>query len=467
MKKITLLRAFAALAFPAVVLSGCSENDEPGGGTQPGGTNAGKFVIAATVTDSKGTTNLLFTAESLDEGHIALGNNNGLLNDGASQWVFHPDNYLYALTYNQGNAGTTRSYILDKEGYIRARDMEYKISRFTSYGICGDQIISTSTGDGPVSQADGNGYLPKTLLATYIDVKSETSRQNDTSTGIYSLENYLGNGEYVTLAGLEKRGSDIFCGIAPMGLSQYGAAVGNGKWIRPGYEHLVKTADGGSNSSSYKKGELQWTQYPDECWVAVYKDNNLAHPAFAKTDKISYPCGRFKSQYYQTIWADDKGDIYVFSPSYAKTMTDPKQQTSLPAGVCRIPAGSTQFDSYYCDIEALSGGRSFMRCWPAGGSRFLMLMYDRPLTEQGFVATDLAIFDAGTKKLTFVKGLPSDISSIGKTVYVQNGSIYIPINVTGGNPAIYKINSATGQAAKGLTIDATDITGFGYMDTVK
>lgn len=467
MKKITLLRAFAALAFPAVVLSGCSENDEPGGGTQPGGTNAGKFVIAATVTDSKGTTNLLFTAESLDEGHIALGNNNGLLNDGASQWVFHPDNYLYALTYNQGNAGTTRSYILDKEGYIRARDMEYKISRFTSYGICGDQIISTSTGDGPVSQADGNGYLPKTLLATYIDVKSETSRQNDTSTGIYSLENYLGNGEYVTLAGLEKRGSDIFCGIAPMGLSQYGAAVGNGKWIRPGYEHLVKTADGGSNSSSYKKGELQWTQYPDECWVAVYKDNNLAHPAFAKTDKISYPCGRFKSQYYQTIWADDKGDIYVFSPSYAKTMTDPKQQTSLPAGVCRIPAGSTQFDSYYCDIEALSGGRSFMRCWPAGGSRFLMLMYDRPLTEQGFVATDLAIFDAGNKKLTFVKGLPSDISSIGKTVYVQNGSIYIPINVTGGNPAIYKINSATGQAAKGLTIDATAITGFGYMDTVK
>ena len=467
MKKITLLRAFAALAFPAVVLSGCSENDEPGGGTQPGGTNAGKFVIAATVTDSKGTTNLLFTAESLDEGHIALGNNNGLLNDGASQWVFHPDNYLYALTYNQGNAGTTRSYILDKEGYIRARDMEYKISRFTSYGICGDQIISTSTGDGPVSQADGNGYLPKTLLATYIDVKSETSRQNDTSTGIYSLENYLGNGEYVTLAGLEKRGSDIFCGIAPMGLSQYGAAVGNGKWIRPGYEHLVKTADGGSNSSSYKKGELQWTQYPDECWVAVYKDNNLAHPAFAKTDRISYPCGRFKSQYYQTIWADDKGDIYVFSPSYAKTMTDPKQQTSLPAGVCRIPAGSTQFDSYYCDIETLSGGRSFMRCWPAGGSRFLMLMYDRPLTEQGFVATDLAIFDAGNKKLTFVKGLPSDISSIGKTVYVQNGSVYRPINVTGGNPAIYKINSATGQAAKGLTIDATDITGFGYMDTVK
>ena len=102
-------------------------------------------------------------------------------------------------------------------------------------------------------------------------------------------------------------------------------------------------------------------------------------------------------------------------------MTDSRQKTTLPAGVCRIPAGSSQFDSYYCNLEAQSGGRSFMRCWPAGGSRFLMLMYDRPLTETGFAATDLAIFDAEAKRLTFVGGLPSNISSIGKTTYAKMG----------------------------------------------
>lgn len=253
-----------------------------------------------------------------------------------------------------------------------------------------------------------------------------------------------------------------------MGLSQYGAASGNGKWIRPGYEDLVKTADGGSNSSSYKKGELQWTQYPDECRVAIFGDETLTNPVFAKTDRISYPCGRFKSQYYQTIWAADNGDIYVFSPSYAKTMTDSRQKTTLPAGVCRIPAGSVEFDSYYCNIEAQSDGRSFMRCWPAGGCRFLMLMYDRPFAEKGFVATDLAIFDAEAKKLTFVDGLPSNISSIGKTTYAENGNVYIPINVTDGEPAIYRIDTETALAAKGLTIDkATDITGFGYMEPAK
>ncbi len=461
------MRAMCALAFPAMVLPGCSDSDEPAGGNGDKYTD-GKFVIATSVTDSKGTTNILLTAESLDMGHISVGDNTGLLNDGASQWVFHPGNYLYALTYNQGNAGTTRSYLLNPGGSISPRDMEYKINRFTSYGIYENEIISTSTGNGPTPQADGNGYLPKTLLVSYLDVDAETSRQNDTSTGAYSVENYLGNGEYVTLSGIEKRGGQIFCGVIPMGLSQYGAAYENGKWVRPGYEDLVKTADGGSNSSSYKKGELQWTQYPDECWVAIFNDETLTNPVFAKTDRISYPCGRFKSQYYQTIWADDNGDIYVFSPSYAKTMTDSRQKTTLPAGVCRIPAGSSQFDSYYCNLEAQSGGRSFMRCWPAGGSRFLMLMYDRPLIETGFAATDLAIFDAEAKRLTFVGGLPSNISSIGKTTYAKNGNVYISINITDGYPAIYKIDTSTAQAVKGLTIDkATDINGFGYMEPIK
>ena len=51
-----------------------------------------------------------------------------------------------------------------------------------------------------------------------------------------------------------------------------------------------------------------------------------------------------KSQYYQTIWAADNGDIYVFSPSYAKTMADKRQQTTLDAGVVRIKAGTEEFE---------------------------------------------------------------------------------------------------------------------------
>lgn len=465
-KNNSFWRVVMTALIPVVALSSCSDNDEPGNGNEPVD-NKGKFVFATTVQGSNATSYVLLTGETLDEGSLSTVNN-GLLNDGATQWVFYK-NYLYALTYNQGNAGTTRSYILGNDGQMEARSTEYRISRFSSYGTYDDDIITMSTGEGPASFADSQGYKPMTLLVTYLNVFNETSRTNDTSTGLYSMENFLGNGEYVTLAGAEQSGSRLYCGAVPMGLSQYGTAYDHGKWIRPGFGHLVHTEAGGTGSGAYKAGELVGTQYPDECWVAIYDNENMLNPILAKTDKISTPCGRFRSQYYQTVWAADNGDIYVFSASYSKTMTDPAQKTNLPAGVCRIPAGSTNFDDYYCNIEAQTpgGNRSFMRCWPAGGNCFLMVMYDKSLTEKNPAATELAIFDAATKKLTYVTGLPSNVTSIGKTVYSLNGKVYIPVNVENEYPAIYAINTSTAQATKGVAIEATDITGFGFMEPVK
>ena len=465
MKKKILFGTLSALMMPMALVS-CSNSDEPKTGGENDIESKGKFVFATTVQGSNATSYVLLTGESLDEGALSPVKN-GLLNDGATQWVFHKD-YLYALTYNQGNAGTTRSYILGENGEMEARGKEYLISRFSSYGAYDNDILTMATGESN-DVVDGNGYHAKMLNVTYLDVVNETSTTNHaTSEHQYLMENFLGNGEYVTLAGAEQSGSHLYCGVVPMGLSQYGAAFDNGRWIRKGFEHLVHTEAGGSGSGAYKAGELVGTQYPDECWVAIYDNDDFLNPTLVKTDRISTPSGRYRSQYYQTIWAAENGDIYVFSPSYAKTMTDPLQKTTLNAGVCRIPAGTKKFDDYYFDIEAQADGKSFMRCWPAGGNYFLMVMYDRPLSQSGFAATDLAIFDAASKKLTYVKGLPSNITSLGKTVFTQNGNVYIPVNVENGYPTIYRINPATAQASKGVVIEgASDITGFGYLKPVK
>ncbi len=455
------LRLMAGM-IPALAMVACTDNDDPNNGNGDQQTPAdGKFVFATSVQGSNATSNVLLTGESLDEGELSPVNN-GLINDGATQWVFYK-NFLYALTYQQGNDGQTRSYFLNDDGEMEQCSRTYKINRFTSYGFYNDYIITMSTGDGTIP--DANGYLPKTLLLSYLDVENQEEHNNDTSSGLYSMENLLGNGEYVTLAGAEQSGSKLYCGAVPMGLSQYGAAQGNGKWIRPGYEDLKHDEAGGTGGGSYKAGELVGTQYPDSCWVAIYDNESMTHPTIARTNQISYAAGRFRSQYYQTVWAAENGDIYVFSPSYAVTMTDGRQQTKKKAGVCRIKKGTTEFDDYYCDIQSQTpgGNRSFMRCWPAGGNRFILVMYDRALTEKNPAATELAIFDADTKKLTYVTGLPANISSVGKTVYTQNGNVYIPINVENENPAIYAINTATAAAVKGVTIQATDITGFGFL----
>lgn len=423
------------------------------------------YVIASQGQFSSTTTNALLTAESLDGGTVGM--EQGLVNDGATYWVFYGDKYLYALSYNQGNAGTTRSYTMNDDYTLSARPAEYAVRRFTTYGIVDKYIMTTSTGDGPAEWADEYGYLPKSILISYLDVAAETYTTNDTLNETYLSENFLGNGEFVTLAGIEQSNGKVYSAAIPMGLSQYGVKCNDGEFVREGYDDLIKTESGGSGSGAYKEGELQWTQYPDECWVAIFDDHTLQNKRLIKSDKISYAAGRHKSQYYQMIWAVENGDIYIFSPSYAKVMADSRQQTTLPAGVVRIKSGEEQFDdSYYYNIEALADGRSFLRTWPIGGTKFLMLMYDAPLnTEKSMVANQLAIFDAENGTLTPVTGLPAAdvISGFGNSPYAENGKAYIAVTTTDSYPAVYAIDTTTGKASKGLTVEATQISAVGRM----
>ncbi|MBO7199740.1 MAG: DUF4374 domain-containing protein [Alistipes sp.] len=466
-----ILRKLSVATLSIIVLSAlaaCETNtNTPVGGTQDNDA-VRPYVLATEGTFTGNTTNALVTASTLDTGVVGM--TDGLVNDGASYWVFYKDKYLYGLTYNQGNAGTTRSFVMNDDYTLEARPAEYAVRRFTTFGIYDRYIMTFSTGDGPAEWADENDYIPKSFLVSYLDVEAETYATNNTLEEHYLSENFLGNGEFVTLAGIEEVDGKIFSAAVPMGLSQYGVKAEGGKWIREGYADLVKTEAGGSGSGAYKEGELQWTQYPDECWVAIFEDESLAERKLIRTDKISYACGRNKSQYYQMIWRTDSGDVYVFSPSYAKTMADERQQTTLPAGVVRIKAGTEEFDpNYYVNIEALTNGISFLRTWYIGGDKFLMLMYDMPLAPATTMkASRLAIFDAESATLSYVEGLPSAerISGFGTAPYSEDGKCYIAVTLTDDYPAIYVIDAATAVATKGLTVEATQIGGIGRLTPI-
>ncbi|MBR5819080.1 MAG: DUF4374 domain-containing protein [Alistipes sp.] len=454
-----IIAAIALLATMACEVNNPHQKPSPDNGSER------PYVIASEGTFSNTTTNALLSASSLDGGVIGM--EQGLVNDGASYWVFWGDKYLYGLTYNQGNAGTTRSYVMNADYTLSPRSAEYAVRRFTTVGVYGNYVMTTSTGDGPQEMADENGYLPKAILISLLNVEDETYTTNNTLEEQYLSENFLGNGEFVTFAGLEQVGSKLYTATVAMGLSQYGVRSGDGKWIREGYEDLVKTEAGGSGSGSYKEGELQWTQYPDECWVAIFDDETLSGKRLLRTDKISYAAGRYNSQYYQMVWATDGGDIYVFSPSYAKTMSDERQRTSLPAGVVRIKAGAEDFDAdYYVNLEQLTDGLSFQRTWYIGGDKFLMLMYDSVL-EPGktMVANRLAIFDAATSEFKYVEGLPSaeHISGFGNEPYVEDGKAYVTLSLTNDYPSVYVIDTHTAAATKGLTVQATKLRAVGRL----
>lgn len=300
MKKNYLMTGLAAALLVGGVFTSCSDDDpvnpdNGGNGNGNGGGSTSEAVSSYVVAASVGDANYLLTADTLGDGSISA-KNNGLTTESGTQWIFYKDKYLYRLVYNQGNAGVTSSYVLNAEGKIKERDNTYEIKRFTSYGIYGDYIITSSTGDLGEEYADENGYLPKGFLLSYLDVAKETFTTN---TNTILSENYLGNGEFVTLAGILQANGRIYSAAIPMGLSKYGVKAEGGKYVK--YPELVKTESGGSGSGAYEKGELQWTQYPNEAWVAIYANEKFENPKLIKTDKISYACGRNRSQYYLSL----------------------------------------------------------------------------------------------------------------------------------------------------------------------
>ncbi len=451
-------KSLAVTVLALGIFTSCDDdNNENGEGTD----NVKEaYVVVGTNTQEPNIGSWIISTDELSTGSVTA-RGIGTESANVSQWIFFKEKYLYGLVYNQGNAGVTYSYTLDSNGKIIRRSNTNEIQRYTSYGTYNNYIVTSSTGALGKEHADEKGYLPKGFLISYLDAETQ---QYNTNTTVLSAENYLGNGEYVTLAGLLQVGNKIYTAPIPMGLSQYGVVANDSAYVK--YQELVKQEAGGSNSSAYEKGELLWTQYPDEAYVAIYDDHTFTTKKLITTNKISYACGRNRSQYYQMIWPDANGNIYVFSPSYAKTMEADVQKTKLPAGVVRIKAGTEEFDpDYYYNLEAQADGRSFVRSWPISDDYFLLLMYDRPLTETGYTANQLAIFKGSTGELRNVTGLPADITGFGNTPYVEGGNAYMAVTVAAG-PSIYKIDPVTATATQGVSADTQQISGVGKLKVI-
>lgn len=336
-------------------------------------------------------------------------------------------------------------------------------------------MITVSTGN--TKQTDSKGNAAQGFLFNYLNAKNGTTSTNQKD---ILAENYLGNGEKVTMAGFVEANGKLYTSIIPMGMSHYGVNTWPDKVLSQDY---VATGDGGTGSGKYTAGQIPSTQYPDNAYIAIYSGSSFDEtPVIAQTDKIGFACGRMRSQYYQTIWSDDDGNLYVFSGGYGRTATQPaadanlkaKVQGKLPSGVVRIPAGSTRFDEYYCNLETMEGasGHPLFRCWHVGGDYFLLNNYGCSIEEVATLGTnapknELVLFKASEKKLISITGLPdkSLISSFGNSPYLENKYFYIPVLTTeeGATPTFYKINPETGEAVKGLEVEADEITTVGKI----
>lgn len=456
-KNLTLGLAALSLSMAFV---GCSDDEATSLNPPTGDGIVSAYVIAGQTAGTSGTAAYLLTAASLDSGQVStVGNGFETDYTSATTWIFFGNDYLYRLAYNYGSAGTTAAYYLDANGKICQRPKEYNIPNFTTYGIYGRKIIAADASS-PTDYSDSAGNAAYGIRFSLIDVDAET-----TTTRTLISEDFLDNKERVMFSGILEAGGKIYTAVVPLGLSPYGVAAGG---VLPGNEDLVNTSSGGTGGGSYEAGTLTNTQYPDTCWVAVFDDDTFTNPTIIKTGDMSWAAGRMRSAYYQTIWAADNGDVYVFSPAFAKSNTDPRQQTSHNSGVMRIKAGQNCFDPDYAffDIETASGGNALFRSWHVSGDCFLLQMYTQGLNVQGKGTTRLALFDGESRQFRYVTGLPDadQISSFSKTPYVEDGLCYVTVVTTDGAlPTIYAIDPATATATPGLTVEADEIGAVGRL----
>ncbi|MBR5193734.1 MAG: DUF4374 domain-containing protein, partial [Bacteroidaceae bacterium] len=324
---------------------------------------------------------------------------------------------------------------------------------------------TVSTGDSKIMDEKGN--YAQALLFNYLN-----SKDGSQSNAIVNAENFLGNGEKVHFAGIVEANNRLYASVISGGMSLYGINQWPDAVTDP---TLITQEAGGSGSGAYTAGIIPSTQYPDKAFIAIYNGNCFEEtPVIAETDKIGFACGRMRSQYYQTIWATNDGDLYVFSSGYGRSFVSTNELKkipgTLPSGVVRIKAGETDFDpDYYVNIETLGNGNPMFRCWYIDGDYFLLQLYKngvKSMINDGKDAdvSELAVFDAVNRTLRPVVGLPTNMS-IGGEPYGEDDVVYIPVNTTSdAYPCFYKIDAETATATKGLIVKAESIQTVGKLN---
>lgn len=435
-------------ALSLCMLTVACEKDNPQDEPTPAGVESYFF----SATNSEGTANYIATVPSLTEGQSTVVGN-GLETTTGTYWFVHKDK-LFRLQYNQGNAGGTSSYFLNAQGQIEQSDATYDIQRFETYGFFGDYVITAAAAATTTLDAEGNAAYG--INITYLDPINQTTTNRSQP---IICENFLGNGEYVTFSGIIESGGKLYTAVIPVGVSPFGIAAGH-----------VSEANKDLITKNAKSGVMQVnaTQYPNECWIAMFDNEQMDKPTLIKTDKQSYSCGRMRSQYYQCTWAASNGDIYVFAPNVSRTQADARQRSDYKSTVMRIKAGDTKFDDSFgiVDIETACGHALF-RCWHMTDNYFLLQLFTGEFNGMGQNATAMGVFNGATKEVKIVTGLPAAeaITNFSSRPYNDaNGKSYISVQTNDGQkPAVYEIDPATATAKRGLEVECGSISYAGKL----
>ena len=415
MKKVKL--NLGILGLLATFFVSCSDSDDSNSGGDNGEGIDSKYIITATPTASEGVADYILTADALDSGTITTAGN-GIEQDGTYRYYVTSQNRFFSLLYGQGNPGAVTTYGLNSEGVLE------KLSDFQSETV---QAFAPVDDDILLMKISRNSESP--ISSWY---------RLDTNTLQFTAEGQINTQE---LADKENGEIAFFSWITQVGNKVY----------LPYF--TVKACC----------NDAFGTEYPDEANIAVFSYPEMEYEKTIHDERTSY-IGRY---FVNGLSVDETGDAYAFSSAIATTNGD--VTSTLPSAITRIKSGTTEFDEYYFDLEAASGGLYLTDHIYVGSGKFIGIMNAEK--SSAYASGNIyAVIDVYNKTYTQITGTPDPstiLSLTGRNNYVsEDGStVYIGITTETGS-YVYNIDVAGASATRGLEVEGGVITAISKLDTM-
>ena len=406
-KKLLKTTLFAGLAITAV---SCSKNEidpNPVGGDKV-------YALGIGVTTSTATTNYVVQASDLMNGKITV-SGNGLLQIGYRDYAFGGSTF-----YSIGGLGVT-------DVNAMTLDATNKLATKTglTFDIANDQFIDV----------DGTG---KTMLG----ISSPSSPTVGLNAKFYTVD--------IASNTVTTRGEVPMNSIHPSKqdwLFSSGMQVRGGQLFQTYYPVNYTTYD---------------TKNTDTNYVAIY-----SYPSF-KLEKVikdtrTGPSGAFNTR--SGLFKTESGDLYTISnSSYANGYS----QSTKPAGILKINAGTTEFDKdYYFNTDAASnGGKIAHAIYIGNGKLFASVTTVAPTLADKWADNNLryAIVDLNAKTITRIANAPVFKGEGARSfaALLDEGKIYTAITLNGVTN-IYQTDIATATATKGAEIEGSFLGGIARL----
>lgn len=400
---------FAALAIIAV---SCSKDNNDAIPVGPEGSKV--YTLGVGVTTSTATTNYVVQVSDLMTGKISL-KDNGILQEGYRDYGFAGSTF-----YSIGGLGVTdvNAITLDATGKLATKTgltFELASNDFVDVDGTGKTMLGISI---PVSPTEG-------LNAKFytVDVAGNTI----TNKGEVPMNDIHPSSEdWIFHSGLQVRGSQVFHAFYP------------------------------SNFTTYE------TKNTDMAYVAIY-----SYPGFKLekviTDNRTGPAGAFNTR--SGLFKTETGDLYTVSTT---SFANGYSQSTKPAAVLKIKAGTTEFDKdYFFNTDAATNGGKIAHAIYIGNGKLFAAVTTVPPTLADRWADNnlrLAIVDLNAKTITPVANAPVYKGDGGRSfaTLVDDGKVYSAMTVN-GVVNIYQTDIASATATKGAEVEGSFVGGIARL----